>query len=315
MQGFTGHKESETHVRPLHSLKRRATSPRLQPRNLLRSLRALVDAGTIFAFWSQSRETARNFGDALNPILIALLSGKRAINSRHVANIAGRPVYSVIGSILEKIDSHRTIVWGSGFMHDLRRPGVAPEAVLAVRGPLSRSNLVRAGIDCPEIYGDPALLCPLFFPANKLKTHELGIVPHYMDKNSPHLKRLSRDPAIFLIDVEADPEKVIQQINQCERIASSSLHGLIVADAYGIPSVWLRLSASVAGKGFKFRDYFASVGREEVQPIDVSEQTTIDDILSRFLPYEIEIDTDMLLEVCPFYDRNHHPMIQPTSPS
>ena len=43
-------------------------------------------------------------------------------------------------------------------------------------------------------------------------------------------------------------------------VSSSSLHGLILANAYGIPSKWIRRETSIVQ--FKFRDYRQSYGIE-----------------------------------------------------
>ena len=91
-------------------------------------------------------------------------------------------------------------------------------------------------------------------------------------------------------------------MDECEFIISSSLHGLILSDAYGVPNVWIEFSDKVVGKGFKFRDYFASVGRDSlVQPIRITPETRLEDIL----PFQkewrpIEIDLGRLLDACPF---------------
>jgi len=195
------------------------------------------------------------------------------------------------------------VVWGSGFMYADDRPRQPPEKVLAVRGPLSRQNMLRAGIDCPEVYGDPVLLCPLFYQPNVTKTHRLGIIPHYVDKGNTNAERFLRDPEVRLIDIQSGIYNVIDKVNQCELIVSSSLHGLIVADAYGIPSLWIRLSNKVLGGDFKFKDYLASVGREVDGPLVITEGTTLAELFSHFQKYEIHIDLGKLFETCPF---RHH---------
>ncbi len=54
---------------------------------------------------------------------------------------------------------------------------------------------------------------------------------------------------------------VFRQIGQCKRIVTSSLHGLIVADAFGGIPRRLELSPALAKEGgdFKYRDYHASI--------------------------------------------------------
>ena len=175
-----------------------------------------------------------------------------------------------------------------------------PRKICAVRGPLTRARLIEQGVDCPEVYGDPALLLPRFYNPSVAKTHKIGIIPHYIDQGSEHLERFTGDPAVLLIDVTNGYRKFVQQIKSCERIASSSLHGIILADAYGVPSTWIELSDKVDGDGFKFRDYFLSVGREDKEPLVVSSETKLDDILDRFYDYRIHIDLDKLLQACPF---------------
>jgi pyruvyltransferase len=54
------------------------------------------------------------------------------------------------------------------------------------------------------------------------------------------------------------PAAVLQDIDKCDAILSSSLHGLVCADSLNIPNGWLSLSDKVFGKGFKFRDHFSA---------------------------------------------------------
>lgn len=60
-------------------------------------------------------------------------------------------------------------------------------------------------------------------------------------------------------------------------------------------------SDKMIGKGFKFRDYFASVGRKVTHPLTISEKTTLQELYDSFVDYKIDIDLDQLLSVCPFH--------------
>ena len=188
-----------------------------------------------------------------------------------------------------------------------RRICCRPLKVCAVRGPLTRQYLLEQGIDCPEVYGDPALLLPLIYKPVRTKKYKVGIIPHICDFDSPlvgNLARQKKGKELIIIKMGdyADWHDVIDEITECEFIVSSSLHGLILSDAYGVPNVWVEFSDKVVGNGFKFRDYFASVGKDSnAVPIRVTAQTKLAELLShkeRWHP--IEIDLSKLIDACPF---------------
>jgi hypothetical protein len=88
-----------------------------------------------------------------------------------------------------------------------------------------------------------------------------------------------------VIDVRREPEAVFRDVAACESILSSSLHGLITADSFRIPSAWAGLSDKVIGDGFKFRDYFSSLGiRHEPCRLGGSESVTALRSLTRPVP-------------------------------
>ena len=102
-----------------------------------------------------------------------------------------------------------------------------------------------------------------------------------------------------------DWHNVIDQIKSCENIISSSLHGLIVSDAYGIPNVWIKISDNINGGEFKFKDYFSGVKREYKPPIVMTEETTlsaIDLVLSTYK--KISPDLKSLINTCPWKINN-----------
>ena len=244
-----------------------------------------------------------NWGDALNPVLIECVSGESPIwvkKPRRRQITYKEPVYVVIGSIIAKASDKNAVIWGAGFKSANEMVRWRPKKVCAVRGPLSRSKLHEQGIECPDIYGDPALLYPKFYKPVINKKYELGIIPHYVDKDNAVLDKLKDIPEVRIIDVTIGINRFIDEICSCEKIASSSLHGIIAADAYGIPSIWLKFSDKIVGSGFKFMDYFLSVKRPYQEPLVMNEYTTLNDILKTFYPYEIDIDLNRLFDACPF---------------
>jgi len=65
--------------------------------------------------------------------------------------------------------------------------------------------------------------------------------------------------------------EICELISACDVIVSSSLHGLIVADAYVVPSRWVAPENSIKGDGFKFRDYEAQRGVAFSPPVEFHE--------------------------------------------
>ncbi len=130
---------------------------------------------------------------------------------------------------------------------------------LAVRGPLSRKMIKEAVV--PEVYGDPALLLPtIYAPLGVKKICKVAYIPHYVDRH------LMMNKGLNIIDVALPWKIFVRRVLECERIVSSSLHGIIIAEAYGIPAEWAVYSDRVIGNGFKFHDYLLGTGREVQRP-------------------------------------------------
>ena len=87
--------------------------------------------------------------------------------------------YCFIGSILSWLATSKSIVWGSGIIRDKDSIYCQPKEVLAVRGPLTRERLLNEGIDCPEVYGDPALLLPLHYYPSIDHKYKYGIMARF----------------------------------------------------------------------------------------------------------------------------------------
>jgi len=189
-----------------------------------------------------------NFGDDINPWFLRALTGRefRWGSTR-------RPHLLGIGSIAAKAGADSWVM-GSGLLEPLAR-GERPRRgrVVALRGALSAEML---GVEPPHL-GDPVLLVDRLLDRPAVRAGRLGVVPHAISVRE--WRRLLRGREdITLIDPAGDPLSVVKAIAACERVASQSLHGLVVADAYGIPAVWVDPAEGMVGGRFKFDDYFTA---------------------------------------------------------
>lgn len=247
--------------------------------------------------------TNKNWGDDVSKTIVQLINpSKRVIIKRYSWNLKKKEDYLCVGSIITWMTTPNSIIWGSGVVYPDKDLSACPKRVLAVRGPLTRKYFLERGIECPEIYGDPALLFPKYYKPQVKKQYKYGIIPHYRDKNNVALSRLYGNPDVLLIDVQKTRPwtSFIDSINKCEFIFSSSLHGIIISDAYGVPNWWIELEKG-ENKRYAFLDYLLSVHRKQQFPIVVNSSMSIEDLLKECGDLDTpSIDTDKLLQVCPF---------------
>lgn len=194
-----------------------------------------------------------NFGDALAPLLLERFAGIPT----EWSPVASASIVS-IGSILEHIPAGwKGFILGSGRLKEHSFLNVSGATILALRGPLS-----ARGIPGQYVLGDPGLLADELVGAQD-KQWDLGILPHWRDKELvPRFQAMfdGLPATLKIIDPGDEPLEVVRQIGACHRMVTSSLHGMIVSDAFNIPR---RVERSAAldreGGDFKFRDYSASI--------------------------------------------------------
>jgi pyruvyltransferase len=211
-------------------------------------------------YWQE--ESFVNFGDYLSLKLVERIVGSPVRYFTRKTRCQEKKLLA-IGSIFYFACDH-DVVWGSGIngkrlnKKDYRFSSLD---IRAVRGPLTRQFLIENfGIDCPEVYGDPALLFPYFFPEFKKKdcpSNEYVIIPHYSEKNLFPKNEL---PVVY----STDPwNEVLEKILDSKLVISTSLHGVVIAEAYGIPARLLRVTENEPF--FKFRDYYLGTNRPYFQ--------------------------------------------------
>jgi pyruvyltransferase len=201
--------------------------------------------GQVKAYWYRG-EGGLNFGDALNPLLFQRLAH---VTLEWVP--PGDADLFAIGSNIEMIpDGYRGWILGTGIAGSSTRRDLSGANVLCVRG-----NLTAACCNVGDV-----LLADLGLLASDLLDHrpeqdiEEGIIRHFADPRPTG--------RWYEIDVLGGPEHVIYEAARCKRITSSSLHGLVLADALGIPSRW---SPHQSTMPVKYEDYLSSF-KEILQP-------------------------------------------------
>lgn len=244
-----------------------------------------------------------NWGDDVSIILTKLLSGRPVIPYRH--SYSSSTNIASIGSIIQTYTGEKSIIWGSGIISKEIIVDKKPKKVLAVRGPLTREVLLSQGINCPEIYGDPALLFPALYNPPISPKYKYGIIGHHSEVSSATFKkyvhRFGNDALFIDITKYGKWTDFIDKIKLCKAIISSSLHGIIMADAYGVPNLWAQFEFIVQDGGFKFHDYFLSVGKKNQEVFVFNESTDISFIDDLILDYKRPIiDLHPLLDSCPF---------------
>jgi pyruvyltransferase len=218
----------------------------------------------------RSDTSKQNFGDYLSPLLVEVLSGRKVEYSPvHQADLMA------IGSILGReakakrwgILPHKLHVWGAGTGSEHARYS-GRHYYHAVRGALTCEQINN--LSGSPVQGDPGLLAPWVigdgekFVAKKIR---VGIIPHYADHSEPALAELLAGiPGSRKINVFSPVKQVLEEIASCDFVLSSSMHGLIVADSFGVPNQWLQLSHGRISE-YKFADYYSAFGIAGVEPL------------------------------------------------
>ena len=193
-----------------------------------------------------------NFGDLLGPIIVGRLTDSLSPpDSTPPARLLS------VGSIAH-FSRSGDVVWGSGVNGKIPVDKITSERldVRAVRGPISQRLLRGLGHTVPDVYGDPALLLPTLFPESrewaKAKLFGLTIVPNLNDLDIFDLTDTE------VVSPQLPVWDVIRRIAHSEFVIGSSLHAIIVAEAYGVPA---RALASTRENRLKYDDYYEGTSR------------------------------------------------------
>ena len=264
-----------------------------------------------FVYYQNNGVRPENWGDDINYYFLREII-QRPILIYNRISFAMRfklKNYLVIGSTIDMLCVKNTEIWGAGIIDGSKSLKNSPSKVHAVRGPLTRKRLLEMGIACPEVYGDPALLIPLFYQPKHIKQYRYGFIPHR--SNLDELTSLTVDGMpladredVLVIDLSKYDSwtDIIDQVCSCRNILSASLHGLVVAEAYGIPNIWIEFGKPLIGGHFKFHDFFLSIGRDrEASFVIKNDGLSTSEILRELESWQLgNIDLQPLIDAAPF---------------
>lgn len=276
------------------------------------------DVGCLPVTWVRGRGYA-NLGDALSPIMVALLTDTPI---RHAALGSKGPRLSAVGTIAHGFRGGDVWVWGSGSSRytnpfasvDQRRifdPTSARFRVLATRGPVSRRILGDPADAGGPRYGDPVWILPQFYPRPPETDCELGVIVHLSDIDGrqpdsgprPVHRRYAIPESlrgkVRIINTISRPDldglrENLNEILSCKRLVSTSLHGMVFAESYGIPCLYF--SPRGAKPGVRRFD-LADEESLDLRLVDLYRGLGRDTLNAFVQPRKLETDWEALIEI------------------
>lgn len=235
-----------------------------------------------------------NLGDALSPVIVSALSGIPIVHRDFESR---KRRLACVGTIGHGFKNGIVHFWGTGIdplknpidrsLGYYRKPPKTKFHVHALRGRFSARIFEAQQIPVPPVYGDPIWFLPSIIKPAPEKQYELGVIVHLSELAEltdtagvkEKLLRYKLPPSlsnsIRIITTITQPgftalEQKVQEITSCKRIVSTSLHGLVIAEAYGIPCVCFRNRGKKAAFAqleedsehvdLRVRDFYTGVG-------------------------------------------------------
>jgi hypothetical protein len=213
-----------------------------------------------------------NLGDALSPVMVALCSG---MDVTRIPTSSRTPRIAAVGTIGQAFAGGEVWFWGTGcsaFRNPLAKreeripyqtPADTTIHIAATRGAISE-RLLSGGNGSPHIYGDPVWLLPRFYRPTLPKRWKLGVIVHLSELSdrayeahvSPRFIRYEIPPSLSAsirlintvtpVATTAIRER-LDEILSCERLVSTSLHGMVLAETYQIPCLHFGTGRGRAG--------------------------------------------------------------------
>lgn len=182
-----------------------------------------------------------NFGDDLNPFIFEKIFGEDFHKLCNDLSFYG------IGSIIdERIPlNEKSVLFGTG----IRNPGANYKGnnwdIRFVRGPIT-ANILNS-----KYISDSAYCINFLFNEKKsVPKHKVSIIPYFRHMDLYNWNLISKLFGINIISPSDKIENILNEIRLSEKVIAGAMHGAIIADAFRIP--WVRLKLGLSGKESPF---------------------------------------------------------------
>lgn len=238
-----------------------------------------------------------NAGDIFAKFFVEKLINAKIIHTGP-GNEIHKNVFQITGSIISDC-TKESIILGTGIILKNRHIKDFKKCYI-IRGKctLEKIKECKPEFNTDQILlGDPGLLLS-YFVENKdtEKKYKYGILLHYMDKS--RMKQYFSDKCLFSPDVliinilNSDLIDLANKILSCEKIITSSLHGIIFSHSMEIPVSWISLKTSLLPKDtIKYIDYLSIYNLDDNMCCNIDNILDKDDLKN--LP-TIDIDKEFL---------------------
>lgn len=236
----------------------------------------------------------QNLGDMLASVVYDYMCDCYKINKSKMLHNT-KHLYT-IGSILF-FENQDAIIWGTGSIEKMERnfENILHHKILrtldvrCVRGPKTRKNLLNLGIKCPRIYGDPAMLMPLIYQPTVSEYNKKALIINHFQDNMDDFHLI---PDTIRMDMlTTDWKEKIELIASANIVISSSLHGIILAESYGVPALLLNTKYRDL---FKFYDYYEGTGRKIIPIVKSIEEGLNYNLDNYVFPNVVEIQNNLI---------------------
>ena len=206
-------------------------------------------------YWSH----VRNIGDTINPYIVKHLTGLDPFFQDDYT----REHLLAVGSVFF-VAENTSHIWGSGILlpnTDLSRVDITK--VHAVRGHLTLQKLRdHFGTVADLPLGDPSIFADelpdvVRFQQEHTITHRVAVVPHHDWVAHDYIRMLGRNDDVVVLSPTTDRLDFLRGIISAEYVVSQSLHGLVFAEIFGKPHVWIN-HRDRSDLFFKFADWFST---------------------------------------------------------